>query len=58
MPLIFNIPQNNFNATNPPTVNDDSSLGYIVDSQWLDIVTTISYICTDSTTGAAVWVAL
>lgn len=56
MPLVFNIPQNKFNATTAPTVNDDSSLGYIAGSQWLDLVSTLNYICTDSTTGAAIWV--
>ena len=43
----------NFNIT--PTVNDDGTLGYLPGSLWtLDNGDT--YLCTDSTTGAAVWV--
>jgi hypothetical protein len=42
----------NFNIT--PTVNDDITKGYIIDSLWtLDNNTT--YVCKDATTGAAVW---
>ena len=42
----------NFNIT--PTVNDDNTKGYVVNSLWkLDNGDT--YICTDNTTGAAVW---
>ena len=42
----------NFNIT--PTVNDDLSLGYLTSSRWsLDDGTT--YLCSDPTTGAAVW---
>jgi hypothetical protein len=42
----------NFNVT--PTVTDDDTKGYLVGSRWsLDDGTV--YICTDSTTGAAVW---
>ena len=43
----------NFNIT--PTVTDDDTLGYLPGSLWtLDNGDT--YLCTDSTTGAAVWV--
>jgi hypothetical protein len=43
----------NFNIA--PTVNDDNTKGYLVNSLWiLDDNTT--YICTDSTTGSAIWV--
>jgi len=42
----------NFNVT--PTVTDDDTLGYAVGSLWtLDDGTT--YVCSDATTGAAVW---
>jgi hypothetical protein len=45
----------NFNGLAAPTVNDDSTLGYGVDSGFIHDGTL--YICTDATTGAAVWVA-
>ena len=42
----------NFNIT--PTITDDVTLGYLTGSRWsLDDGTT--YVCTDNTTGAAVW---
>jgi len=41
-----------------PGVNDDTTKGYVVGSQWTD--TSVSprrvYICTNAATGAAVWV--
>jgi len=45
----------NFNGLAAPTVNDDASLGYGVDSGFIHDGTL--YICTDASTGAAVWVA-
>jgi hypothetical protein len=43
-----------YNFTITPTVTDDSTLGYLTGSKWsLDDGTT--YVCTDNTTGAAVW---
>ena len=43
-----------YNFTITPTVNDDVTLGYLTGSRWsLDDGTT--YVCTDNTTGAAVW---
>lgn len=43
-----------YNFTTVPSINDDDSKGYYVGSLWtLDDGTT--YICTDSTTGAATW---
>ena len=42
-------------ATVEPTVNDDSSAGYSVGSIWIDVTADNSYICVDSTVGAAVW---
>ena len=55
MPLIFNIPQNNFNSLTAPTVNSDESVGYSAGSQWLDKFSTLNYICVDASVGAAVW---
>ena len=44
-----------YNFTTAPTVTDDDSKGYAVGSRWtLDDGTV--YVCTDATTGAAVWV--
>jgi hypothetical protein len=45
-----------FNATSPPTVNDDSSNGYDIGSRWIDTVNNKEYVNVDSTNGAAVWV--
>jgi len=46
---------NNLTATTAPTVSNDGTQGYTVGSTWFDTVTTTFYICSDSTTGAAVW---
>ncbi len=46
---------NNLSAVVAPTVNDDVTLGYYIESQWFDTVTKIFYICEDNTTGAAIW---
>jgi hypothetical protein len=48
------IRQSLYNFTNVPTVTDDVTKGYAIGSLWtLDDNTT--YICSDATTGAAVW---
>jgi hypothetical protein len=50
----FTIRDTLYNFTNTPTVTDDNTKGFIVDSRWIldngDV-----YVCTDDTTGAAVW---
>lgn len=51
------VPLNN-TTNSAPTVNDDESLGYYVDSKWYDTANSTLYTCTDSTIGAAVWVAV
>lgn len=38
-----------------PSVNDDGSLGYSVGTIWVNTNTDVAFICTDNTTGAAVW---
>jgi hypothetical protein len=51
----FTIREVSHNFTTTPTVNDDDTKGFVVDSRWIlddgDV-----YVCTDDTTGAAVWV--
>jgi hypothetical protein len=49
--------QNNFNGAGAPTINDDSTLGYLAGSVWIDTVAipNESYRCADPTAGAAVW---
>jgi hypothetical protein len=43
----------NLAADRAPTVNDDVNAGYVVNSRW--IWGTLEWICTDNTSGAAVW---
>lgn len=47
---------NNDGASAAPTVNDDSGDGYSVGSRWLDTTADKEYVCTDASSGAAVWV--
>lgn len=42
-------------ATTAPTVNDDAGDGFSVRSLWVDVTNDKTYICVDSTVGAAVW---
>jgi hypothetical protein len=42
------------NFTFAPTVNDDDTKGYVVGSRWL-LDDGSAYVCSDNTTGAAVW---
>lgn len=51
------VPLNN-TAIVAPTVTDDSSAGYAVDSKWFDKLTGTLYTCEDATVGAAVWTAI
>jgi hypothetical protein len=50
----FTIREVSHNFTTTPTVNDDDTKGFVIDSRWIlddgDL-----YVCTDDTTGAAVW---
>ncbi len=45
-------------STGNPTVTDDDTQGYSINSQWFNKNTDIIYVCTDVTTGAAVWEAV
>lgn len=45
----------NFTATTAPGVNDDSTQGYGIGSQWIDTVLKDAYILVDATAAAAVW---
>jgi hypothetical protein len=47
--------RNNYIATSDPTVSDDANDGYDAGSIWLNTSTTEWYICSDASTGAAVW---
>ena len=47
---------NNYAATAAPTVDDDSTAGYAVGSEWIDVTNDASYRCLDATEGAAIWV--
>lgn len=47
--------KSNFAASAAPTVNDDTTQGYVVGSWWFDTTGNETYVCTDVSTGAAVW---
>lgn len=47
--------QDNLSATVDPTVNDDATAGYSVNSKWLNTTKKEFYVCLDATAGAAVW---
>jgi len=50
------LPLNNFTATSPPTVNDDSADGYSIGSRWVDTTGDLeAWVCADATAGAAQW---
>lgn len=51
------VPLNNTAGLNP-TVTDDNTLGYFIDSKWFNSVTGVLWTCEDATTGAAVWTAI
>ena len=42
-------------TTSDPTVNDDGTLGYVVGSRWINTTGPSEFVCSDATTGAAVW---
>jgi len=46
----------NYNATQAPTVNDDSTQGYTVGSLWFDTTNQHVYSCLDDTASSAIWV--
>ncbi len=52
-----NIPnvKQNLSATSTPTVNDDSSQGYVVGSRWIDSKHNKEYVCSNESVGATVW---
>lgn len=50
--------KSNLTALIAPTVADDDTQGYSVGSMWQDTVLFKIYMCSDNSTGAAVWTAL
>jgi len=51
----FTIREVSHNFTTTPIVTDDETKGFVVDSRWI-LDNGDLYVCTDATTGAAVWV--
>jgi hypothetical protein len=47
--------KDNLAATTAPTVNDDSTQFYQINSRWWDTVTGFEYVLRDASAGAAVW---
>jgi len=50
------VPLKNNHTTTDPTVNDDSGSGYVVGSAWINTTDDTAFLCTDNSSGAAVWV--
>jgi copper chaperone CopZ len=53
----FTIREVSHNFTITPTVNDDDTKGFVEDSRWILDDGTV-YVCSDATTGAAIWAAI
>lgn len=49
--------KSNLSGSGAPTVNDDSSAGYSVNSIWIDLTASPkeAYRCVDASAGAAIW---
>ncbi|MEE9557281.1 MAG: hypothetical protein V3V76_08475 [Candidatus Adiutricales bacterium] len=50
------VPLSNVTAVTDPLVSDDNTLGYGINSHWVNTVTNELYIAFDVSTGAAVWI--
>jgi hypothetical protein len=46
---------NNLSATVAPTESNDNTMGYSIGSMWINTVSNTIYICTNNSTGVAVW---
>lgn len=46
---------NNLSATVAPTGSNDNTMGYSIGSMWINTVSNTIYICTNNSTGVAVW---
>lgn len=55
---IHRIPLNKLDAEENPTEHDDSASGYTEGSIWINTNAGYSYICVDSTVGAASWILM
>ena len=51
----YTVVRDNWGASTDPGVNDDTSAGYVVGSHWINTTADKSFICVDSTNGAAIW---
>lgn len=49
------VPLVNVTATTAPTVSNDNTQGYSRGSYWINTLTNVYYVCTNASTGAAVW---
>jgi hypothetical protein len=47
--------KSNLSASTDPGINDDSSAGYSVGSDWINTTGDKSFVCVDASVGAAVW---
>lgn len=46
------------NNITPPTINDDSSIGYRPGDFWLDTVADTPYVCLDASPASAIWMVM
>jgi hypothetical protein len=46
---------NNLSATVAPTGSNDNTMGYSIGSMWINTASNTIYICTNNSTGVAVW---
>ena len=51
----WQVKKSNLSAVVAPTVNDDSSAGYAIGSEWIDTTQPKAYVCLDTSIGYAVW---
>ncbi len=47
----------NYASLVDPSISDDSDSGYSVGSRWVNTVSSVEFVCTDASPGAAVWVS-
>jgi hypothetical protein len=47
--------RNNYSAAVNPSITDDSSVGFLIGSRWINTTTDTEYVCVDNTASGAIW---